>query len=188
MKTIKLARQRKRISQRNLAERAAISFKGLQLIEQQDHDIKVSTLRKIANALGLPGWGIDFYLSGFMIMDPDSIEATSLRILEEGADAWPIHLMNFVDAFQRNQDQTMIHAAPVAALDQRIRCLMTSTVEHLCMESNTKRPSWTAGIGRLENPWFVSGMENLKAMALMESPAAFRKRNIFVLADFLQRV
>ena len=36
-------------------------------------------------------------------------------------------------------------------------------------------------------PWFVSGMENLKAIALAESPLRFRIRKIFVLSNFLSR-
>jgi hypothetical protein len=39
----------------------------------------------------------------------------------------------------------------------------------------------------LDSPWFVAGIENLKASALVESPVRFRKRNIFVLANFLER-
>ncbi|NCO37375.1 MAG: hypothetical protein COZ06_23865 [Armatimonadetes bacterium CG_4_10_14_3_um_filter_66_18] len=39
----------------------------------------------------------------------------------------------------------------------------------------------------LPEPWFVSGIENLKATALVESPTHFRKRRIFVLGNFLER-
>ena len=44
-----------------------------------------------------------------------------------------------------------------------------------------------AGVGALATPWFVAGVENLKALALVESPTHFRKRNIFVLGNFLSR-
>jgi hypothetical protein len=37
-------------------------------------------------------------------------------------------------------------------------------------------------------PWFVAGMENLKAIAVAESPLRFRIRKIFVLENFLSRV
>jgi hypothetical protein len=40
----------------------------------------------------------------------------------------------------------------------------------------------------LEEPWFVTGIENLKAMAIVESPVFFRRRLIFVLENFLSRV
>jgi hypothetical protein len=39
-----------------------------------------------------------------------------------------------------------------------------------------------------KDPWFVSGMENLKAITLVESPLHFRRRKIFVLGNFLSRV
>jgi hypothetical protein len=39
----------------------------------------------------------------------------------------------------------------------------------------------------LSEPWFVSGMENLKASALLESPLPFRRNNVFVLGNFLSR-
>lgn len=40
----------------------------------------------------------------------------------------------------------------------------------------------------IQPPWFVAGMENLKAIALAESPLRFRLRKIFVLENFLSRV
>jgi hypothetical protein len=39
-----------------------------------------------------------------------------------------------------------------------------------------------------KDPWFVSGMENINAIALVESPLQFRIRKIFVLENFLIRV
>lgn len=42
--------------------------------------------------------------------------------------------------------------------------------------------------GGAEIPWFVSGMENLKAIASAESPLSFRWRKIFVMEIFLSRV
>jgi hypothetical protein len=39
----------------------------------------------------------------------------------------------------------------------------------------------------LPAPWFVAGVENLKASALVESPVQFRRNNVFVLGNFLAR-
>jgi hypothetical protein len=39
----------------------------------------------------------------------------------------------------------------------------------------------------LPRPWFVAGVENLKATALVESPLPFRRNNVFVLGNFLSR-
>jgi len=188
MISIKLAREARRWSQRNFAEKAFLSFKGLQLLEQPGHNARLSSLIKAASALGLPGGGIAGIVERFIGLHPDSAEVASYRILEDGEDSWKFHLFNFVDAFRRSRDSSLISSAPTDMLRDRILCLLASTVESLCNELEYNAPSWCAGIGSLKMPWFVAGVENLKAMALVESPAEFRNRNIFVLGNFLERV
>jgi len=65
---------------------------------------------------------------------------------------------------------------------------MASIVEYLCKELSIPAPAWALDYPSLPNPWFVAGVENLKAIALVESPVVFRKRKIFVLSNFLTRV
>ena len=72
-------------------------------------------------------------------------------------------------------------------LDARLQALCASVTEALCRELSMAPPAWCAGIPALDAPWFVAGIENLKAMALVESPAWFRARRIFVLDNFLSR-
>ena len=187
MKSIRLARERFRESQRSLAKRASISFKGMQLLERHGHDAKLSTLKKVASALGLPGEGIEWILHDFFSLKPDSVRAVSLHIREDGFESWPLHLMNFVDAFRRSWDEDLIRSAPSDGLDRKLSAILASTVEFLCMGHGLEIPDWCAGIAPLKEPWFVSGIENLKALALAESPAPYRKRNIFVMSDFLER-
>ena len=57
MEILKQVRTQRGLSQRALARNAAVSFKGLQLMESKDHDWRISTLRKVASALNLPGNG-----------------------------------------------------------------------------------------------------------------------------------
>jgi hypothetical protein len=40
----------------------------------------------------------------------------------------------------------------------------------------------------VRDPWFMSGMENLKAISLIESLFPFRLRKLFALENFLVRV
>ena len=156
-------------------------------MERQGHDARLSTLRKVASALGLPANGLGVVIERFLVQHPDSIHCASLRTLADGAESWRIHPFDFVDAFRAAPEASLIDSAPIAATEKRIRCLAASTVEALCEEAGLDIPSWCAGIGPLQEPWFVAGVENLKAMALAESPATFRKRNIFVLGNFLDR-
>jgi len=49
-------------------------------------------------------------------------------------------------------------------------------------------PPWVWEVPACKTPWFVSGLDTLRAIALVESPVSFRRRKIFVLENFLARV
>ena len=111
----------------------------------------------------------------------------SLRILEDGHSSWRSHLMDCVDAVRRSRSTAGLEAPPSPELSAPLRALMAGTAEVLAAECGAGAPPWTAAVGPLDCPWFVSGYENLKAAALVESPVAYRSRNVFVLANFLDR-
>ena len=100
---------------------------------------------------------------------------------------WAIFLMDFVDDFRYYKNPAMI-ADPIQPADQPIDALLASTAEYLCDELHLEAPTWLAAVLACKTPWFVAGMENLKAIALVESPLRFRIRKIFVLENFLSRV
>ena len=187
MNAIRQLRAKRGYSQRELARRASLSFRGVQLLEETNHNWRVASIRKVAVAAGLPGPGVDLVLSHFLQQDSDSVMIASIRILSDGFASWPLHLFNFVDTFRATKNEALIQAAPVDTVDARIKALLASTVETLCKELVVRAPGWCAGITGLEEPWFVAGVESLKPMALVESPVQFRKRNIFVLGNFLER-
>ena len=92
-----------------------------------------------------------------------------------------------MEAPRSTRNSALVAYPPVMELDQRLSALCASTTEALCNELDMVPPSWCAGIPALDSPWFVAGTENLKATALVESPARFRARRIFVLNNFLSR-
>lgn len=94
--------------------------------------------------------------------------------------------MNFVDDFRRRQDPTML-VEPFDPFDERFDALLASTAEALCDEQGIEPPKWLSAIPACQDPWFVAGMESLKAIAIAESPLRFRLHKIFVLENFLQR-
>jgi transcriptional regulator with XRE-family HTH domain len=187
MKAVRTARLRRGVSQRDLARRSGLSFRGLQLIETPGHDPRVSSLDKVSSALGLPNGGIPALLDGFLLEDGRSFRSASVRILADGFESWTIHLFDSVDAFRREPDLGLVRTGPVDELHPKLRALIASTVESVCAELSLPSPGWCRGVEALDSPWFVAGIENLKASALVESPVRFRKRNIFVLANFLER-
>jgi hypothetical protein len=100
---------------------------------------------------------------------------------------WLIHFMDFVDDFRRYKDPQAI-AEPFELSDQKTDALLASMAESLCDEMGIEPPEWLARVPACQEPYFVSGLENLKAFSIVESPLRFRIRKIFVLENFLSRV
>ncbi len=107
--------------------------------------------------------------------------------IEADPEHWLIHLMDFVDDFRYYQQVAAI-AQPFALTNPKIDALLASTVEYLCAELGLEAPKWVIEVPAVPEPWFVSGLENLKAITLVETPVWFRVRKIFVLENFLSRV
>lgn len=100
---------------------------------------------------------------------------------------WAIFLMDFVDDFRYHRNLGAV-AEPIQPADSRLDALLASMAEYLCDELALETPDWLVTVPACQTPWFVAGMENLKAIALAESPLRFRIRKIFVLENFLSRV
>jgi hypothetical protein len=100
---------------------------------------------------------------------------------------WAIHLMNFVDDFRRYRDPRAI-AEPFQPRAQSMDALVAATVESLCDELELEPPQWLEQVPECNEPWFVSGLERLKAITIVQSPLRFRMRKIFVLENFLSRI
>lgn len=175
------------LSQRAMAARAHISFKGLQLLEKPRHNWRIDTVEHILEALGKPVAAAEWAVEQMMLIPVNSMADVSVRICLDGFASWKLHLFNAVDAFRAARDDQLLADPPVPQLHAKARALLASVTETLCAEIRRAPPPWCAGIGSLAEPWFVAGVENLKASALMESPVRFRKRNLFVLHNFLHR-
>lgn len=111
---------------------------------------------------------------------------TKNKILEN-PQWWRIPLMDFVDDFRHHKNVEAI-AEPFVSSDEKIDALLASTAESLCDEFDLPIPFWLSKISACRKPYFVSGLENLKASAIVQSPLRFRIRKIFVLENFLSRV
>lgn len=187
MINLKKAREGRGMSQRGLARLAGISYRSLQLIESGAHDPRISTIEHIAKALGYPPHGIEGRIDEMFSLPCDSVAVISARIAMAGEGSWRDWLFNFVDAFRSKKDRAYLVAPPADAASERVRALLASVVESMCSDFEMPPPGWCSAIGSLDEPWFVSGVESLKAEALIESPVHFRARNIFVLGNFLDR-
>lgn len=186
MSSLRLFRESRGLSQRALARRAGVAFRTLQMMESGRHNPRWSTVSKLARALRVDG--ADLVKES---QQTNRAEATlrecSFRIVRDGSKSWKGHLMEFVDAFRRNPGLDQVAEAPTANLAAEIMALLGATAEVLCGEAGIPSPWWTMAVPVPREPWFVADSESLKASALVESPAQFRQRNIFVLDNFLER-
>lgn len=106
--------------------------------------------------------------------------------MNEDPKWWKVALMDFVDDFRRHKDPKAIEK-PFLRGDERIDAVLAGVIESLCDELNLPVPTWLNGVPACKEPFFVSGLEDLKAIAIVESPLRFRIRKVFVLENFLSR-
>jgi hypothetical protein len=82
-----------------------------------------------------------------------------------------------------------ILARPEPVGDPRADAYLGALGEHMAATHGLERPGWTVEPGRfLDRFWFVSEVPGFRALAIAQSPAAFRRRGIFIAAGALQRV
>lgn len=74
-------------------------------------------------------------------------------------------------------------------LDPRADAYLAAVAEHVAGLNRVRVPAWSRGSSRfLDHFWWPSRTVGLHARALVESPAAFRRRGIFIGRTTLRRV
>ena len=77
---------------------------------------------------------------------------------------------------------------PAPTGDTRYDAYLGALAEHLAALAAIDRPAWSYEPTRfLDRAWFVSEVPGFRAMAIAESPAAFRRRGIFISRASLER-
>lgn len=109
-------------------------------------------------------------------------------------DSFDRCLANFLDEFYLSPDAGALAdepplLAPSHGEQGRIQdAYLAATAEELARRFNLPAPSWAASDDRaLRRPWFASPLAALRAALILESPPAFRARNLFVSANALWR-
>jgi hypothetical protein len=120
---------------------------------------------------------------------PDSI-AEIARQAAAGVQPFDFAVREFLDCWQ-----TMDEAAKRRAIaeepgktGQVEDAYLGALAEHLAQLDRLPAPEWSAQSERfLVAPFFAGGLQSLKATLIVESPAAFRRRLIFISANALSR-
>lgn len=102
-------------------------------------------------------------------------------------------LNEFLDQFYLERAASMLAEEP-PSLHGRLQddgvadAYLAAVAVHLSRLIDTVPPPWARGPQRfLHRPWFASPGASLRATLLLESPAAFRERNLFVSENALER-
>lgn len=172
-------------SERQFAKDTGISRTGLRNIMARDSNISLQSLTKVAKHLERD---VHILATSDDTNSEVSTLAVAYKVSNQGFNSWKVHFMDLVDEFRRTLDPQLLLLAPPKGLDMRLKALLASMVVYLCEEADIDAPSWALKTYFLAEPWFVSETQSLKAMALTESPLAFRRNNIFVLSNFLTRL
>lgn len=99
----------------------------------------------------------------------------------------------FLDEFQllprRDLMQRSIDGRPPASGSASADAFIAALAEHLAARHGLERPGWSIEPSRfLSGFWFASDVPGFRATAIAQSPAAFRRRGIFVSERALSRV
>jgi hypothetical protein len=111
-----------------------------------------------------------------------------------GGDSFDRCLANFLDEFYATPNagalaDTPVLLAPAFGEQGQVQdAYLAATAEELARIHHFSAPTWIAAdMRKLHRPWFASPLAALRAVLLLESPATFRARNLFVSENALTR-
>lgn len=118
------------------------------------------------------------------------------EVSEQTAAGRPFHLSlgEYLDRFAASPSSEGFQSEPRPLRNSQpglglvYDAYLASTAESLALQLGVPGPEWAKAPSRaLHRPWFASTLGSLRALLILESPAPFRARNLFVSADALSR-
>lgn len=111
-----------------------------------------------------------------------------------GGESFNLCLANFLDEFYAAPNAARLSTvpnllAPILGEPGRVQdAYLAAVAEQLAYTHGFPIPSWVSNENRkLHRPWFASQLAGLRAVLILESPPAFRARNLFVSENALSR-
>jgi hypothetical protein len=108
-------------------------------------------------------------------------------------ESFQLCLKDFLDGFYHRPSNEALAKEPLlmdgAVNDGKVYdAYLAATAETLAFTAHMNTPGWAYSEKRkLHHPWFALELASMRALLLLESPAAFRSRNLFVSENALSR-
>ena len=113
-----------------------------------------------------------------------TVRETALRVA--AGEDWEHAVRELLDGLLVQDDPDLTEPDPVRP---EVDAYLAAVVEHTCALRGRAAPGWTREPSRfLERFWWPNGNPAFDALCLVQSPAAFRRRGIFIGATTLHRV
>jgi hypothetical protein len=124
---------------------------------------------------------------------PMTIAQLGARLSEQANESikWRL-VLEFLEEFRHEPveiQQSLITDEPVKCGDERFDLLLAALAEHLAYHHGFPASRWTVNPERLwiGVAWFPNNLPSARVWALAHSPAAFRRRGIFLHPEDLFR-
>ena len=125
-------------------------------------------------------------------MIPKTLADVAERVAR--GDSFDLCIRNFLDGFFAEPGEAALAPVPLRLAEKLPQlgdvedAYLAATAEWLAWKFNLQPPRWAFDAARsLRRPWFASQLASLRAVLLLESPAPFRSRNLFVSENALSR-
>lgn len=118
----------------------------------------------------------------------------TIREVSERIKSWEdfrYHFYNWLDDFYHypEERERMIRDEIVPTYAEHVTAFLAAAVHHLCLKYGLKPPAWVMNPRYfLKDPWFYPNYISVRPIQFVESPGAFRIRNIFTFRNVLDRV
>ena len=124
-------------------------------------------------------------------MEPRPHSLAEIATRASNGNSFEFELAGFLHEFKLRGGTDMLSAEPVSltgssAMGAIHDAYLAAVAVYLSARLNSPSPSWVRKPERiLPEPWFANPGRHMRALLLVESPAAFRERNLFVTANAL---
>ena len=145
--------------------------------------IRISQVEKSAlqRAAARAGLDLSAYVLGRVHSPPRAEFRQALRALGQGDASFALAEVNaLLSRFTAGELREALADGLPESLSPYLANYVAAMVETTCAKRSVAVPGWTRAVVPLTEPAFGSTLQSLRLYLLTHSPAAFRRRNIFV--------